>query len=220
MIFNVTHTMTPGNMVTRVKAMKLSCRAVPYSNAWFKKNLNYNPHGGNGSADCGDVSMVTGAAKDWVDGIKKMGNWYANNIHTYQGKANNRVGGGKRTYYDCPLVNGKVADDCSGLVAACLKFYKIDVGDIHTADMQPGSKFDSTLKSNGFQYLAFDKSILKAGDIMCSAGSGHTSICGGEVNGQLRFYDWGNTRDNAHGGLPCGYIENKRHPYKHIWRKV
>ena len=37
-IFSVIHTMTPGNMVTRVRAMKLSCRVVPYSNAWFTKN--------------------------------------------------------------------------------------------------------------------------------------------------------------------------------------
>ena len=49
MIFNVTHVMTPGNMVTRVKAMKLSNRAVPYSNAWFTKNLNYKEEDANGS---------------------------------------------------------------------------------------------------------------------------------------------------------------------------
>ena len=54
MIFSVTHTMSPGNMVTRVKAMKLSNRAVPFSNAWFKKNLNYNPKGNGNGADCGD----------------------------------------------------------------------------------------------------------------------------------------------------------------------
>lgn len=55
MIFNVTHTMTPGNMVTRVRAMKLSNRAVPYSNAWFKKNLNYDPNASQNGADCGDA---------------------------------------------------------------------------------------------------------------------------------------------------------------------
>ena len=42
-IFSVTHNMTPGNMVTRVKAMKLSNRAVPYSNAWFTENPNFDP---------------------------------------------------------------------------------------------------------------------------------------------------------------------------------
>ena len=55
MIFNVTHTMTPGNMVTRVRAMKLSNRAVPYSNAWFKKNLNYEPDASTNDADCNDA---------------------------------------------------------------------------------------------------------------------------------------------------------------------
>lgn len=59
MIFNVTHVMTPGNMVTRVKAMKLSNRAVPYSNAWFTKNLAYKPEdkdgNNNGCEVTGDV---------------------------------------------------------------------------------------------------------------------------------------------------------------------
>lgn len=221
MIFNVTHVMTPGNMVTRVKAMKLSCRAVPYSNAWFKKNMNYDPDKANGNgADCGDVSSAdVGSASDWVDAIKKMGSWYSNNVNTYQGGPDNKHASGRK-YYNCPLVNGKVGDDCSGFVSACLKFYKIEVGDIHTASMQPGSKFDKTLRANGFQYLAFNKSILKAGDIMCSGPDGHTSICGGMINGKLRFYDWGNNRNKTRGGLPCGYIESTKHPYKHIWRKV
>jgi hypothetical protein len=218
MIFNVTHVMTPGNMVTRVKAMKLSCRAVPYSNAWFKKNMNYDPDKANGNgADCGDVSSAdVGSASDWVDAIKKMGNWYSNNVNTYQGGPDNKHARGRK-YYNCPLVNGKVGDDCSGFVSACLKFYKIEVGDIHTASMQPGSKFDKTLRANGFQYLAFNKDILKAGDIMCTGPSGHTSICGGMIGGKMRFYDWGNNRNKTRGGLPCGYISSN---YKHIWRKV
>ena len=41
-IYSVSHVMTPGNMVTRVKAMKLSNRAVPYSNAWFTENPNFD----------------------------------------------------------------------------------------------------------------------------------------------------------------------------------
>ena len=40
---SVSHEMTPGNMVTKVKAMKLSNRAVPYSNAWFTENPNFDP---------------------------------------------------------------------------------------------------------------------------------------------------------------------------------
>ena len=41
-IVSVTHSLTPGNMVTRVRAMKLSNRAVPYSNAWFTENPNFD----------------------------------------------------------------------------------------------------------------------------------------------------------------------------------
>lgn len=62
MIFNVTHTMTPGNMVTRVKAMKLSNRAVPYSNAWFKKNLNYDPDSVKGDGDCDGENTASNGA--------------------------------------------------------------------------------------------------------------------------------------------------------------
>lgn len=62
MIFNVTHVMTPGNMVTRVKAMKLSNRAVPYSNAWFTKNLNYKDEDSNGSNDGCEVDSGDGGA--------------------------------------------------------------------------------------------------------------------------------------------------------------
>lgn len=71
MIFNVTHTMTPGNMVTRVRAMKLSNRAVPYSNAWFKKNLNYDPKKDDGSsASCDDTGYNggVGSANGSADG--------------------------------------------------------------------------------------------------------------------------------------------------------
>ena len=218
MIFNVTHTMTPGNMVTKVKAMKLSNRAVPYSNAWFKKNLNYDPNAVKGDGDC-DTSSDVGPASDWVDAVKKMGNWYSNNVNTYQGGPDNKHIRGRK-YYNCPLVNSGVGDDCTGLVSACLKFYKIDVGNVRTADMQPGSKFDKTLRTNGFQYIPFNKDILRAGDIMCSGPNGHASICGGIINGKMRYYDWGNNRNKTRGGLPCGYIENKEHPYKHIWRKI
>lgn len=219
MIFNVTHTMTPGNMVTRVKAMKLSNRAVPYSNAWFKKNLNYDPNAvKGGDADC-DTSSDVGPASDWIDAVKKMGNWYSNNVNTYQGGPDNKHTRGRK-YYNCPLVNSGVGDDCTGLVSACLKFYKIDVGNVRTADMQPGSKFDKILRTNGFQYIPFNKDILRAGDIMCSGPNGHASICGGIINGKMRYYDWGNNRNKTRGGLPCGYIENKEHPYKHIWRKI
>ena len=59
MIFNVTHVMTPGNMVTRVKAMKLSNRAVPYSNAWFTKNLNYKDEDANGSNNSCEIENGT-----------------------------------------------------------------------------------------------------------------------------------------------------------------
>ena len=59
MIFNVTHTMTPGNMVTKVRAMKLSNRAIPYSNAWFTKNLAYKDDVSDGSANGCEIENNT-----------------------------------------------------------------------------------------------------------------------------------------------------------------
>lgn len=35
MIFNVTHTITPGNMVTKFKGMKLSRNPLPYNSSWY-----------------------------------------------------------------------------------------------------------------------------------------------------------------------------------------
>lgn len=75
MIFNVTHTMTPGNMVTKVRAMKLSNRGCPYSNQWFTKNLNYQPEG-TGSADCNNsegspaVTLDTGSGNNYQVAVK------------------------------------------------------------------------------------------------------------------------------------------------------
>ena len=64
MIFNVTHTMTPGNMVTKVKAMKLSNRAVPYSNAWFTKNMSYKEKDKYGTTDDCETIVDNGVKKN------------------------------------------------------------------------------------------------------------------------------------------------------------
>ena len=84
MIFNVTHTMTPGNMVTRVRAMKLSNRAVPYSNAWFKKNMNYDPSKLKSSADCGEAEPSSGGQ---TSGGESGGGYDAN---VYSGKTEHK----------------------------------------------------------------------------------------------------------------------------------
>lgn len=157
------------------------------------------------------AGVLPGAATGWLDAIQKMGAWYSQNINTYQGgsdSAHKRA----RQLYDCPLINGKVADDCSGFVSACLKFFNIDVGDVHTVTMQPGSAFAKKLESSGFKYVPYDRNALYGGDIMVTNGSGHTSICGGLINGVQKFWDWGN---NRFGKLPCGFIPSK---YAHVWR--
>lgn len=60
MIFNVTHSITPGNMVTKFKGMKLSRNPLPYNSSWFmfKAKGSYGDgeigiYGGSGYSDIG-----------------------------------------------------------------------------------------------------------------------------------------------------------------------
>lgn len=61
MIFNVRHTMTPGNMVTTFTGMKMANRSVNYTNAWFTKKVNYNEtkNGNAASSKCGPETTDT-----------------------------------------------------------------------------------------------------------------------------------------------------------------
>lgn len=73
MIFNVTHTITPGNMTTKFKGMKLSRNPLPYNSSWFMFRPDYSDDvsegsGGGGSAVIGDLpssyDKVTEPKKD------------------------------------------------------------------------------------------------------------------------------------------------------------
>lgn len=54
MIFNVTHTITAGNMVTKFKGMKISRNQVPYNSSWYM----FRPDGNDG--DIGEQGDFTG----------------------------------------------------------------------------------------------------------------------------------------------------------------
>lgn len=49
MIFSVRHYMTPGNMTTVFKGVKLSNNVINYTNVWFTKRVNFNRGGNNGT---------------------------------------------------------------------------------------------------------------------------------------------------------------------------
>lgn len=56
MIFNVTHSIMPGNFTTKFKGMKLSKNALPYNKSWFRLNNNQSDlHGGG---DGGSTSIT------------------------------------------------------------------------------------------------------------------------------------------------------------------
>ena len=150
---------------------------------------------------------VGGSASGWLDAVEKMGRWYSQNVNTYQGGIDNKHKRARK-YYDCPLSNDKVADDCTAFVCACVRFFGIDMPDQATITMQPGTAWDRKMQANGFKLIPYDRSSLQAGDIMLTGGQGHASICGGNN----KFWDWGN---NRYGKLPCGFISAN---YAHVWR--
>ena len=162
---------------------------------------------------------------DWWGIVQKMGAWYQQNVHTYQGTREKPRSG--RKAYPCDLLGGKnVFDDCSSFVTACVLAMGVQKEAWYkwapcTSSMQVGSDWDQTLRANGWQYIPFNSSILKPGDIYCGPPATHVEICAGPG----KQYGWGSVHDGQGGkpGMPCGtptnYLTHGK-PYQHIWRKT
>jgi len=176
----------------------------------------------------------SGASGEWWDCVVKMGKWYQDNIHTYWGATDSK-GNPARKSYPCPLINNKdVQDDCSSFVKACLMYFGFDkssLGHMATASMQPGSKFDTFLTSNGFERLTYSVSTRMPGDILCGPPASHTEIYAGDG----KSYSWGSVHDGLgrHQGMPCRTCEQMSQrkdsgtsniqriatvTYTHMWR--
>lgn len=170
----------------------------------------------------GQDSSVYDTDSRWLKSVEEMGEWYQDNVHTYQGDpAGNWTG--KRAGYKCGLVGGLVYDDCSAFVKACLQLYGvpgIQGLTFATGSMQPGSKFDSLLRNCGFKRFRYDTKILKPGDIICGGPKTHTEIYAGDG----KSYAWGNIHDGLkyHGkqrqGMPCKMATSTK--FRWIWRAV
>jgi len=175
---------------------------VGYKNYLFGQSLGFSG-GGNST---------------WLSCVQQMGQWYQNNIHTYQTGTDNRAHGSKG-WYSCPLLDGaKVADDCSGYVQACLRLFGVNCQSITTSAMQ-NNWFMELLNQAGFTHFSgiFTKDNLQPGDIICGAGSTHTEIYAG--NG--RSWGWGSIHDGINGHYPMpGYFcnLNRKGGYIHCWR--
>jgi len=107
MIFNVTHTISAGNMVTRFKGMKLARNPLPYNSEWFMFNpedVDYEPY------ETGDYSdnEEENTSNDSSDIVVISGDNYtrSNNPGNHYDESENYAGGEKGTTYttrdSCP----------------------------------------------------------------------------------------------------------------------
>lgn len=178
---------------------------------------------------CGGGDMnISGNITGWWDAVEKMGAWYQQNIHTYQGTVSKPRTG--RKAYPCNLINGNnVFDDCSSFVTACVLAFGINKPEWtrwppNTETMQPDSDWDRTLRANGFRYIPFSADVLQVGDIYCGGPRTHVEICAGR--NPNKQYGWGSIHDKLDGrsGMPCGAGNyntsggGHSYPYMHIWR--
>ena len=120
----------------------------------------------------------------------------------------------------CPLINDKVADDCSGFVQACLKYFGVNCPTITTSSMQQ-DQFMNMMENAGFKHYTgiFAPWNLQEGDIICGKGSTHTEIYAGDN----KSWSWGNIHDGLgkHQGMPCSFCKlDSRGGYIHCWRKI
>lgn len=149
----------------------------------------------------------------WADAVKRMADWYQNNVHTY-----NQSG-----FISCPLLGGaKVREDCSGYVSACVALAgitQVSGGKIEQGNSTTYANADSSLckklKNYGFQNLPFNgPDSLQPFDII-SRGSCHAEIYAGKINGKHKSYSWGRCHDIKHGGMPSAYCSKS---YTIVWR--
>ena len=152
-----------------------------------------NTNGGNPSGP-GDNSS-------WAKAVQSMGKWYEANIHTYQRNQPPSKGSGNRRYYDCPLINGKVGDDCSGYVSACLQYFGTLKKGLAFASKEYtySSNVASLLKSGGFTKLKYSWDIVQPYDII--SGPGHVEILAEKGDTKAKSWGWGSVHDGrTYGG--------------------
>ena len=180
--------------------------------------------GGNGSSE-GENIPSAGSNSTWAKAVETMGKWYEANVHTYQNRLPPAKGSGVRKMYECSLINGKVADDCSGYVSACLQYFGA-----FKKGLAPGSggftsdsKIASILEKGGFKKMTYSWSAVQPYDII--SYNGHVEILA--VKGEHpKSWGWGSVHDcnykgNGRACMPAGTGDKpKGSTYKVIWRYV
>ena len=183
----------------------------------YKNRLIENPIYMQGGGAPADGAAFSGS---WNDACTKMGKWYEQNIHTYG-----------RHWYDCPLINRKVQDDCSAFVWAVLQLFKPNIFtekswsptcvqySLHSGE----TWLTKQLREAGFNVYQFSKANVRPGDIINGAkangagGLGHVEI----YAGGNKSWSWGSVHDGQGGKqcMPCNTCwTNRGATYIEIWR--
>lgn len=161
------------------------------SNIGINTNTNINT---NYSPVVSIPSYSGGTNRDiWVSSCEEMWRFYCTNIDTYWGNSNKAV----RKWYNCPILGGVVADDCSGFVSACIANAGFDIGawspNYSSWVSRNYAKYDNELARYFNFYTPEDyfSGIYKpqVGDIL--AYSGHVEIIGRLDVGNYGSWSWG-----------------------------
>ena len=166
-----------------------------------------------------------GSNSTWAKSVQSMGKWYEANVHTYQGNRPPAKGSGNRRMYDCPLTNGKVADDCSGFVSACLQYFGVfKNGQVTNSNGFTGdANIAKTLEAGKFARMKYSWETVQPYDII--SYNGHVEILA-EKGDSLKSWGWGSVHDNNYQGdgkpgmpAPTG-SKPKGSTYTNIWRYI
>ena len=167
-----------------------------------------------------------GSNSTWAKSVQSMGKWYEANIHTYQGKTPPNKGSGTRKMYNCDLLGGKVGDDCSGYVSACLQYFGVfKKGYItNSGGFVRNTDVANMLQNGKFKKLSYSWDNVQPYDIIAynNGGSGHVEILA-EKGEHPKSWGWGSVHDGQNGraGMPAGTGDKpKGSTYTVIWRYI
>lgn len=160
----------------------------------------YKPQDCNTLVSSGGYPSGPGSNSTWAKAVQSMGKWYEANIHTYQNRTPPNSGSGSRKMYNCAVGDwkGKVADDCSGFVSACLQYFGVFKSGFipSSAGFTRGSDVASALSSKGFTKLAYSWDAVQPYDIISynNGKSGHVEILAEKANSP-KSWGWGSVHD-------------------------
>lgn len=140
----------------------------------------------------------------WEEAVIAIKSWYERNINEYNQSGFKDSG---------ELGVGKVREDCSGFVSACLrKAGFVPMSFITSSHGILANGYDANkLKAAGFVPLAYDINKAKPFDILVRAG--HTEI----YAGNKKSYNWGSVHNLAKGGMPSA-TSHLKEGYTIMWR--